>query len=62
MDRRWLTVEQAAEYLCVAVYTVRDAVWSGRLAAAKLGKRLVYDRADLDKFAESQKRLEPAFR
>jgi excisionase family DNA binding protein len=59
--RRWLTVEQAANYLSVVPYTIRSAVWGGELAAAKLGNRLVFDRSDLDKWAESKKRLEPAF-
>jgi excisionase family DNA binding protein len=60
-DRRWLRIEEAANYLGVVPYTVRNAVWSGELAAAKLGNRLVFDRADLDAWATSKKRLEPAF-
>jgi excisionase family DNA binding protein len=53
--RRWMTVEQAAEYLAVVPYSIRNAVWSGELSAAKLGKRLVFDRTDLDRWAESKK-------
>jgi excisionase family DNA binding protein len=60
--RRWLNVEQAAAYLGVVAYTIRDATWKGELLAAKLGNRLIYDRTDLDAWAQSKKRLETAFR
>lgn len=61
MEQRWLSVQAAAQYLSVTVFTVRDAAWRGELAYIKAGKRWVFDRLDLDKFMESRKRKEPAF-
>ena len=60
--KRWLTVAQAAEYLSVTKYTIRDAVWSGTLPYLRAGKRFVFDRLDLDEWAEMRKQVEPAFR
>lgn len=58
-SKRWYDVQEAAAYLAVRPYTVRDAIWSGQLAYCKLGKRFILDRADLDRFAESRKQREP---
>lgn len=45
--------------MAVRPYTVRDAIWSGQLPYARLGKRFVLDVHDLDRFAESRKQREP---
>jgi excisionase family DNA binding protein len=62
MAKRWLNVEEAARYLSVAVYTVRDAAWSGELPFVRAGKRNIFDVHDLDAWAERRKQLEPTFR
>ena len=62
MDKRWVTVEEAARYLSVTVFTIRNAAWSGELPFIRAGKRNIFDRIDLDRWAESRKQLEPAFR
>lgn len=59
MEQRWLSVSDAADYLSVRPYTIRDLVWRGELPYVRLGKRFVFDRADLDKLAESRKQREP---
>jgi excisionase family DNA binding protein len=60
-QRRWYTVADAATYLSVSRYAIRDAVWQGILPYVRMGKRFIFDRHDLDRWAESKKRLEPAF-
>jgi len=51
VERRWFDLQGAADYLCVRPRTIREAVWGGELARAHLGKRFVFDRQDLDKWA-----------
>lgn len=57
-QRRWFDVKAAADYLAVRPHTIRDAVWNGWLSYSKLGKKFVFDRADLDRLAESRKQRE----
>ena len=53
---RLLTVPQAAEYLNVSRWQVRTLEWSGELRSIRnLGKRLLFDRADLDALVEARK-------
>ena len=59
--KRWLTVKEAAAYLSIPIYTVRNAVWSGNLPYLRAGKRYVFDSQDLDKWAEMRKQIEPSF-
>jgi len=43
---RLFNIKQAAAYLGVAVWTLRDLEWRGELPAVRnLGKRLLFDRA-----------------
>ena len=60
--KRWLTVEQAADYLSVTVFTIRNAAWGGELPFVRAGKRNIFDLRDLDTWAERRKEIEPAFR
>ena len=53
--KRWLNVNEAAAYLSVAVYTIRDAAWKGELLFVRAGKRFLFDQQDLDKWAERRK-------
>ena len=53
---RGVRVKDAAAYLGVTVSFIRHAVWSNKLPAAKLGKRLVLDIRDLDAFFDMLKR------
>ena len=52
---RGLRVADAAAYLGVTVFFIRDAVWKNQLPAMKLGRRLVIAREDLDRFLGQQK-------
>ena len=53
---RLFNIKQAAAYLGVAVWTLRDLEWRGELPAIRsLGKRILFDRADLDRLVEQKK-------
>jgi excisionase family DNA binding protein len=53
---RGLRVSEAAAYLGVTIFFVRDAVWKNQLPAMKLGRRLIILKDDLDMFLETMKR------
>jgi excisionase family DNA binding protein len=61
-SKRWLSIPEAAAYLSVVAYTIRSAIWSGELLYIRAGKRIIVDRTDLDRWFESRKQLEGAFR
>lgn len=56
--RRWLTVEQAAEYAPCRVRTIRTLIWRGELPRVRFGKRFLIDRLDLDAYLEKHKERE----
>ncbi len=60
--KRWLTIPEAATYISCVPYTIRSAIWAGELPYVKAGNRIIVDKADLDRWCESRKRLELAFR
>ena len=53
--RRLLPLPEAAAYLGVSPWTVRELQWSGKLPRVDLGRKLLFDRADLDALIERQK-------
>lgn len=53
---RLLNIHQAAKYLGCPVWTLRDLEWRGELRGVRnLGRRLLFDRADLDRLVEQRK-------
>ena len=52
---RCLTVEGAAEYLGAHVHAIRVLVWKRQVPFLRLGHRILFDIADLDRYVESQK-------
>lgn len=54
-EARMLTVQSAADYLSSTAWFVRTLAWEKKVPYVRLGKRLLFDRRDLDKFIESQK-------
>jgi excisionase family DNA binding protein len=52
---RLFTIAAAAEYLSTTVWQIRTLGWERRIPVIKLGNRYLFDRADLDRFVESQK-------
>jgi len=49
-DREYLTVSEAAKLTTLAVSAIRLYIRRGKLKAARVGKRLVISRAELDRF------------
>jgi excisionase family DNA binding protein len=54
-ERRLLTSAEAAEYLSTSQWTVRRLVYRGQLQAIR-GKSWKFDRRDLDRWIEGEKR------
>ena len=55
VEPRYLTLKQAALYMGATVWCLRNLAWDRRVPFVKLGNRFVFDKADLDKFIESEK-------
>jgi len=53
---RLLRVEEAAVYLSTTPWFIRSLTWSKSIPFIKLGKRILFDRGDLDRFVEDQKK------
>jgi len=56
---RLLALREAAEYLGVGTWTLRGLYWKGLLAAVRFpgGRKLWFDRVDLDRLVEANKRV-----
>jgi excisionase family DNA binding protein len=57
MERKYLTVKEAAEYMRVSPNTVYNWVQSGRLYARRAGSRLRFTTQDLDDWLEGRATL-----
>lgn len=57
VEPRLLRVAEAARYLNVAVWCLRGLVWRKEITPIKIGqgRRLLFDKADLDSFIERLK-------
>ncbi len=54
-EPRLLTVKAAAAYLSATIWFVRTLAWEKRVPFLHFGNRILFDRADLDRYIESQK-------
>ena len=54
-EARLLSVKAAAAYLSATVWFVRRLAWEKQVPFLHFGNRLLFDRADLDRFVESRK-------
>jgi len=57
-EKRLLGVEEAAKYLGVQKSTIYSWAWRRKIPSVKLGRRLLFDREDLDQMIETGKRRE----
>ena len=55
-EPRLLNVRAAAVYLGCTVWFVRSLAWSKAVPHIVLGKRLLFDRQDLDRYIDNQKK------
>jgi len=54
-ESRLLTICATASYLSSTVWFVRRLAWERRVPFLHFGNRVLFDKADLDKYIESQK-------
>jgi excisionase family DNA binding protein len=54
-EPRLLDMRGAAAYLSATVWCMRSLVWNKQIKSIKLGKKILFDRADLDKFVDGMK-------
>lgn len=50
-----MTLDEAAAYLGLSPWTVRELQWKGDLPRVRLGRKLLFDRADVDRLVETMK-------
>jgi len=53
--KRLLSQEEAARYLGISKWTLRDLVFRGDLPSVRIKRRLLVDRQDLDTYLERVK-------
>ncbi len=56
MEKRLLTVKEVCEYLNVSKPTVYRLIKEGKLKPIKIGKATRFEKEDIDKFINEQKR------
>jgi len=56
MKSRLLSVQEAATYLGVQKSTIYSWAWRRKIPSVKMGRRLLFDREDLDRIIEERKR------
>ena len=54
--QRLLSVKEASLYLGISTWTIRSLGWNGEIPEVKIGRRVLFDREDLDRFIENSKR------
>ncbi len=54
-ERRLLNLKEAARYFNISQVTMRRLAWAHRVPCVRFGKRVMFDRPDLDKFIEQSK-------
>jgi excisionase family DNA binding protein len=52
---RGLGISASARYMGATDWFVRSLCWEGKIKFARLGKRLILDKCDLDAFLDAQK-------
>ncbi len=54
-ERRYFRVQDAAEYISATVWFIYTLTWKKAIPFTKIGKRLVFDRVDLDTYMQNAK-------
>jgi excisionase family DNA binding protein len=55
LQRRLMTIQEAAAYLAVPVPTLYTRVWQRRIPFVRLGRSIRFDKEDLDGLVDSSK-------
>lgn len=53
--KRYLSVNEAAKFMGIGAWTLRDLARRGEIRRIKIGRRVLFDRLDLLAFMESKK-------
>ncbi len=53
--KRFVNLQEAAHFLALSPWTVRQLVRKGQITAARVGARIIFDVADLIRFIEDRK-------
>jgi excisionase family DNA binding protein len=53
---RLLKVKDAATYLSASIWAVRKLHWERKVRGIFIGRRLLFDRADLDRYVDELRR------
>jgi excisionase family DNA binding protein len=54
VEPRLLGIKGAASYLGTTIWQIRTLVWSKKIRHVRFGKRILFDRADLDRYVDDQ--------
>lgn len=57
--KRLYSIQEAADYLALSTWTVRELIWKGELPHVRLGRRILLDLQDLDALIAHNKIREP---
>ena len=55
IEPRLLSQQEAARYLGISHWTIRDLVFRGEIPFIKIGRRVLLDRQDLDSYLNRSK-------
>jgi len=55
IDKRLFSLQDAAKYLGISIWTMRGLTWNNSLRIVRIGRRIFVDRKDLDSFVEKNK-------
>lgn len=54
-QKRLFSIKEASVYLGVSEYSVRELIWKGNIGQVKIGRRVLIDLQDIDRFIETSK-------
>ena len=55
MEKRYLSMNDASEYLSLSRITLHRLVQSGNIPSYKVGKKRLFDKQELDKWMQTKK-------
>ncbi len=53
--QRLLTLREAARYLGLSTWTIRELIWRGEILRVRISRKILIDRDDLDRYIEARK-------
>ena len=54
-EPRLLDIRAASQYLSTTVWQMRTLVWERKLPHLRVGRRILFDRVDLDQYVDANK-------